>query len=189
MGDTVWVVCQHGNELTPLEIIKRYFKDKVSYIIANSEAVHKNKRFIESDLNRSFNGKSNTFEEKIAQKLLKELKKYKYVLDFHTSTSDTPIFIIMTKITPKHLNLSRKLGITIGQLNMAWALHQPFIKFIIVGTTNPEYLEINLNANNIKLDNEIVKQIDAAYFKLEEMIKSQFGKAVPDFRGLNEKFY
>src|SRR3989344_7923920 len=105
MGDTVWVVCQHGNELTPLEIIKRYFKDKVSYIIANSEAVHKNKRFIESDLNRSFNGKSNTFEEKIAQKLLKELKKYKYVLDFHTSTSDTPIFIIMTKITPKHLNL------------------------------------------------------------------------------------
>jgi len=85
--------------------------------------------------------------------------------------------------------ISRKLGITIGQLNMAWALHQPFIKFIIVGTTNPEYLEINLNANNIKLDNEIVKQIDAAYFKLEEMIKSQFGKAVPDFRGLNEKFY
>lgn len=85
--------------------------------------------------------------------------------------------------------ISKKLGITIGQLNIAWALHQSFIDFIIVGTTKPEYLDINLRANDIKLSPEILKEIDTAYKSLETSIKEKYGKTVREFRGLNEKYY
>jgi aryl-alcohol dehydrogenase-like predicted oxidoreductase len=85
--------------------------------------------------------------------------------------------------------ISKKLSITIGQLNMAWALHQPFIDYIVVGTTNPKYLEINLKANDIKLSKEILLEIENAYKSLEDKIKNDYGKSMREFRGLNEKFY
>jgi len=85
--------------------------------------------------------------------------------------------------------IAKKLGITIGQLNIAWALHQPFIDFIIAGTTKLEYLGINLKANDIKLSKEILLEIENAYKFLEVKIKSDYGKSLREFRGLNEKFY
>ncbi|QQG41285.1 MAG: aldo/keto reductase [Candidatus Woesebacteria bacterium] len=85
--------------------------------------------------------------------------------------------------------IAKKLGITIGQLNIAWALQQPFIDFIIVGTTKPKYLEINLKANDIELSKETLSEIDEAYNVLEQKIKSDYGKSIREFRGLNEKFY
>jgi len=85
--------------------------------------------------------------------------------------------------------IAKKLGITIGQLNMAWALHQPFIDFIVVGTTKSKYLEINLKANEIKLSNETVTELEDAYLRLEQKVKSEYGKTMREFRGLNAKFY
>ncbi len=85
--------------------------------------------------------------------------------------------------------IAKKLGITIGQLNIAWALHQPIIDFIIAGTTKPEYLSINLKANDIKLSKEILLEIENAYKSLEVKIKSDYGKSLREFRGLNEKYY
>ena len=85
--------------------------------------------------------------------------------------------------------ISKKLGIAIEQLNMVWALHQPFIDFIVVGTTKPEYLEINLKANDIKLNKETLEEVESAYKKLEEEVRVKFGKSLREFRGLNEKFY
>jgi len=85
--------------------------------------------------------------------------------------------------------ISKKLGITTGQLNQAWALHQPFVDFIVVGTTKVEYLEINLKSNLIKLDKESLDEIEEAYKKLEKQILTDFHQTVREFRGLNEKFY
>jgi aryl-alcohol dehydrogenase-like predicted oxidoreductase len=85
--------------------------------------------------------------------------------------------------------ISKRLGITIGQLNMAWALHQSFINFILVGTTKLEYLEINLRADDIKLDKGTLQEIDNAYKKLEDRIESEYGKTMREFRGLNEKYF
>jgi aryl-alcohol dehydrogenase-like predicted oxidoreductase len=85
--------------------------------------------------------------------------------------------------------IAKKLGVTIGQLSVAWALHQPYLSFVIVGVTNPTYIPINLNANSIKLTKEQLTEIDEAYSKLEETIKSKFGISVREFRGLNEKYY
>lgn len=85
--------------------------------------------------------------------------------------------------------IAKKLGITIGQLNIAWALHQPFIDFVIAGTTKPEYLDINLKANEVKLSDDILLEIENAYKSLEQKVKSKYRKTIREFRGLNEKFY
>jgi len=85
--------------------------------------------------------------------------------------------------------IAKKLGITLGQLSVAWALHQKYMGFVIVGVTNPEYVPINLKANDVVLSKEILSEIDSAYQVLETEIKNKFGMSIREFRGLNEKYY
>ena len=87
------------------------------------------------------------------------------------------------------LPIAKKLGITLGQLSVAWALHQKYLSFVIIGATNPEFVPINLKANNIKLDKEALNEIDKAYTKLDQEIRQKFGQTIREFRGLNEKYY
>jgi aryl-alcohol dehydrogenase-like predicted oxidoreductase len=61
--------------------------------------------------------------------------------------------------------------------------------FVIVGNTNPRYTEINLKVNSIKLDADVLNEIDEAYRKLEEQITEKYGQTIREFRGLNEKYY
>lgn len=85
--------------------------------------------------------------------------------------------------------IAKEIGVTLGQLSMAWALHQKYVGFIIIGNTHPEYTEINLNANKIKLDNNNLNKIEHAYKALEALINDKYGQTIKDFRGLNEKYY
>lgn len=85
--------------------------------------------------------------------------------------------------------IAQQLGITIGQLSMAWALHQKFVNFIIVGLTNPEYIPINLKANKVMLGGDVLLKIEEAYSKLEEETMRKYHQSVREFRGLNEHYY
>lgn len=85
--------------------------------------------------------------------------------------------------------IAKGLGITIGQLNIAWALHQSFIDFVIVGATKEQYLPINLKASSVNLSVSSLKQLEEAYQKLESDIMYKYGKTVHEFRGLNSKNY
>lgn len=87
------------------------------------------------------------------------------------------------------LPISKELGITLGQLSIAWALAQPYMGFVIIGVTNPEYIPINLKANSIVLNKEILEKIDNLYLQLEREIKQKYNLTIRKFRGLNEKFY
>lgn len=97
--------------------------------------------------------------------------------------------VIFAWVREKLAPIAKKLGITIGQLNIAWALKQKFIDFVIVGTTNPSYLTINLNANKIELTGETMDELEKIYLELENNIKNKYGKTIREFRGFNEKFY
>lgn len=92
---------------------------------------------------------------------------------------------VRTKLAP----IARKSNCTIGQLSIAWALSQKFIDIVIVGTTKPEYVDINLQSNNIKLDNEILVELEEIYSDFESEIKEKYRKSMREFRGLNEKYY
>ncbi len=85
--------------------------------------------------------------------------------------------------------IAKRLNVTLGQLSIAWALHQKFMGFVIVGNTNPEYTEINIKANDIKFDDKVIDEIDDAYKSLESLIKEKYGQSIREFRGLNEKYY
>ncbi len=92
---------------------------------------------------------------------------------------------VRTKLAP----LAKEIGITIGQLNIAWALSQKTIDFIVVGTTKEKYVDINLKANDIKLDDSALSKMEEMYQEFENMIKEKYGKSLREFRGLNEKYY
>jgi len=84
---------------------------------------------------------------------------------------------------------AKKLGITLGQLSIAWALHQEFMGFVVVGSTSKEYVCVNLKADRIKLPLEELSQVNAAYERLEILVKDKYGKSLREFRGLNDKYY
>lgn len=70
-------------------------QESIKYIIANEEALRLNKRFVETDLNRSFPGNENgKLEEKLAYALLKEISDADYVFDIHSTVIDTDNFVI-----------------------------------------------------------------------------------------------
>lgn len=108
------VCCQHGNEIFGLDVFN-YFKKNIEHhpglkiILANEKAIFANKRFVETDLNRSFPGKKDgSYEESLAHDLLLEIKQSKYVLDIHTTTSKiqmTPIVVSLNQGTEKIINL------------------------------------------------------------------------------------
>lgn len=103
--------------------------------------------------------------------------------------SDNDLFdknnpIIVNWIKESLFPISKRLGITLGQLSIAWALHCKYTGFVNVGLTNSEYIAINLKANSIVLSDEVLSEIDTKYKELEATIQSKYGKSIRAFRGL-----
>ena len=87
-------ICSHGNETLGLavrELCKNIelAKGSITFNVCNPKAVMEKKRFIESDLNRSFPGsESGTHEEKIAKEMLSYIPLFDYFFDIHSTGSD-----------------------------------------------------------------------------------------------------
>ena len=97
----------HGDERVPVLALASAYADQ---IVGNKQALAKNKRFIEKDMNASFGTKGNSYEEKEARKLLKRLDKKKPVIDFHTNQSMSEPFVII--VDKKMLFFAKTLGIS-----------------------------------------------------------------------------
>lgn len=96
---------QHGDELlgdklfTHLNTHHPHLLEHVTFKIGNPKAHKAGIRYIESDLNRSYNGNTTTYEEKRAEYLQGYITKNSFdvVLDLHTTVCDQPpCFIIHT---------------------------------------------------------------------------------------------
>ncbi len=100
----------HGNEKIGLRVAKEINKLNIpsktlEIQVANPKALELGKRFVESDLNRSFPGKKNgTYEERLALKLSKKIKSADIVIDIHSTTSSLRDAIIVTKLDKKTLS-------------------------------------------------------------------------------------
>lgn len=104
-GKNILVIgCVHGDELIGQKVISELRKLTISRgtlvtVIANTRAIKAGKRFMDQDLNRSFPGKPNgNHEERLAHSLLPLIKKADIVLDIHSTTTDTTLAIILTKV-------------------------------------------------------------------------------------------
>jgi aryl-alcohol dehydrogenase-like predicted oxidoreductase len=58
--------------------------------------------------------------------------------------------------------LADQAGLTMAQLAVAWVLQNPNVASAIVGATKPEQLRDNVQAAGVKLDEDLLKAIDAA---------------------------
>lgn len=95
----------HGNELVGKKVIEKITNNKISIkkgtlitIIANTKALKKKKRYIDDDLNRVFPGnKTGNFEERLAYKIFPILNKCDYVIDIHSTVTDTKDVVIVKK--------------------------------------------------------------------------------------------
>ncbi len=97
----------HGNELLGIKLYQRLLikhsplLEHVDFIIGNPRAYAKNVRFIEQDLNRSYqDSSSKTYEAHRAQEIKKYIEQTKpnIVLDMHTTTCKQPNCLIIASL-------------------------------------------------------------------------------------------
>jgi len=134
ISSLVFTVGVHGDEHVPVAVACQQLP-KSKILVCHRRALSLDTRFVESDLNRSFPGKSGgTLEENIARKLLKKLKPYRYVVDLHTATCATPPFIIITKVTKAHIALASRTGVNkMVIMNPESGAGKSLIDFVPVG--------------------------------------------------------
>lgn len=100
------VGAQHGDERLGPRLQRFISKNRelyrsVDYICGNPKAYRQNVRFIETDLNRSYDTlPAATYEQKRAQKILSKIAdtNYDYILDIHTSRAKVGRFFLTTSL-------------------------------------------------------------------------------------------
>ncbi|MBC5793110.1 MAG: succinylglutamate desuccinylase/aspartoacylase family protein [Nanohaloarchaea archaeon] len=108
----------HGDEPCGKKVIERFLnsdiqvKKPLKLVIANEEALEKDKRYLEADLNRSFPGdlESDKHEERLAAKILEEVKGMN-VLDLHTTRSHPEPFATLSHLNEDTKEMCRKAGV------------------------------------------------------------------------------
>jgi succinylglutamate desuccinylase len=105
MKNIQFVTVVHGNEPIPVLALASL---GVNQIVANPKALQDKVRFIEKDLNASFGTGGETYEEKRARELLRQVLKDKLILDLHTFSAKSEPFVVIVDL--KMLNFARSLG-------------------------------------------------------------------------------
>jgi aryl-alcohol dehydrogenase-like predicted oxidoreductase len=57
--------------------------------------------------------------------------------------------------------IASEIGITVGQLALAWILRQRNVASALVGASRPEQVKENIQASGIELPDEVLTQIEA----------------------------
>lgn len=95
----------HGNEPVGIEVIKHLEQKKAASsvhdydcFLANPRALKEKKRFVDTDLNRSFGSKGTRIgnEEIESERLTSKIKgNYDFILDLHTTTSNMGLTVLL----------------------------------------------------------------------------------------------
>jgi succinylglutamate desuccinylase len=100
----------HGDERIGDFVENISFPDEVRVMIMNQRAMKENTRYVESDLNRSFNGKNNTLEEKLAQGLIPHIQQFDVVIDVHSTITGGTDAVITVEDTPEIREIASYMG-------------------------------------------------------------------------------
>ena len=67
------------------------------------------------------------------------------------------------KAIQEYIKVADKHGLDMCQMALAWCYQQSFVTSTIIGATTMDQLKSNISANDIKLSDEILKDIDAVH--------------------------
>lgn len=142
---------QHGNELlgdTLYAYMRRHRKELlplVAYKTGNLRAKKAGVRYVESDLNRSYNGRRTTYEERRAARVSKYIgdNRFDLVLDLHTTTCEQPPCLIIPDITDTLQPFLRASSVTHIVL-----MKHDIVKTSLIGVC-PQAISIEINKHQL----------------------------------------
>lgn len=116
----------HGNEKTGIYLIKKLQQNSsliskdslaIETLLINTKAIALNRRYYEIDLNRCFAIEENDssyqyYEQSLAREIYDRVKKanFDFILDFHTSTSNMGLTLLLSNSNPFNLQLAAHLA-------------------------------------------------------------------------------
>lgn len=166
------VAAIHGDEPFGLKVLGKLRESdsakSLQTLVAHPEAIAKRVRYIESDLNRSFNSQNNTIEERLAHSIKKEVMQSNpdIVIDLHTSVSDCGATGIVTTYSPENHKLAEYCG-------MSCLVIMPSSDAFIEQFSVPSVaLELGRNLRSDKLANKLAS-------RLASLAKNGIPKATP----------
>lgn len=109
----------HGDEPCGKKAIEKFLSENweirkpVKFIIANEEALEKDERYLDMDLNRSFPGdpESGKHEERLAVEIMNEVRGTK-VLDIHSTRSNPVPFLTLSELNETVVSLVESTGVS-----------------------------------------------------------------------------
>lgn len=115
MNDILLIGATHGNEPLGVRAIERLRAQYKEFdgIVGSPDAFARNCRGFQGDLNRSGPGDplSERYSARRAFELLALARRYREVIDLHSTGNDTGLFVIVTNPTPQNLRLAGMLPI------------------------------------------------------------------------------
>lgn len=151
----------HGNEKLG-EHLLRYMRksrpdllSRVDYKVANLRAKKLGVRYLESDMNRSYTGKSATYEMRRAARVLREIKAKDYgiVLDLHTTTCvQPPCFIVAETQTNRDFLMA-------SSIEKVVVMQHEIVRSSLIGNF-PRSVSIEINENEAAKERTLERLCD-----------------------------
>lgn len=140
----------HGDEPLGSLVVK-----KAGGVIGNPAALKIGKRFVETDMNRSFGVKTpKSLEEKLAAKLMPRLKKAQLVIDIHqTEAYDCSCVIVVDKPNKLQISLAKYFGIK------RLVIMPPSGSLVSINPQKSVSLEYSKKVSDKKLVDYLVKRV------------------------------
>ena len=67
---------------------------------------------------------------------------------------------IALKLLKKYYKISQKFNLDFAQMSIKFCEIQPFVTSVIIGATTMQQLKTNVESVNVKLNNEIINEIN-----------------------------
>lgn len=168
---------QHGNEYSGeklysyLQNNRAELLEHVEYMTGNPQARKRRVRLVESDMNRSYSGRKNTYEERRAQKILRYIRDsgFDLVLDMHTTTVDQPPCLIMGSIntqTERFINASSVVHLIVMEEKIASTALNGVCAQSVSVEVNQDLAQVDLE----KLCDDIQRYIDNEAYAVDKYV-------------------